>query len=80
MAKRFICKNFQNWCTGEDSNLRSSKERQIYSLLPLTTRPPVQSLKLQNLLSKTQNKTREHSSAIEAAKPHLDKPRSEKDP
>jgi|SRR5580698_906431 hypothetical protein len=29
------------WCTGEDSNLRSSKERQIYSLLPLTTRPPV---------------------------------------
>jgi hypothetical protein len=30
-----------NWCTGEDSNLRSSKERQIYSLLPLTTRPPV---------------------------------------
>ncbi len=31
----------QIWCTGEDSNLRSSKERQIYSLLPLTTRPPV---------------------------------------
>ena len=30
--------------------------------------------------SKTRNKTREHSSAIEAAKPHLDKPRSEKDP
>src|SRR4051812_36921530 len=30
-----------NWWTGEDSNLRSSKERQIYSLLPLTTRPPV---------------------------------------
>src|SRR6185437_2131099 len=29
------------WCTGEDSNLRSSKERQIYSLLALTTRPPV---------------------------------------
>ena len=29
------------WCTGEDSNLRSSNERQIYSLLPLTTRPPV---------------------------------------
>ena len=29
------------WCTGEDSNLRSSKVRQIYSLLPLTTRPPV---------------------------------------
>src|ERR1700719_92620 len=32
------------WCTGEDSNLRSSKERQIYSLLPLTTRPPVHNL------------------------------------
>src|SRR6202008_857340 len=32
------------WCTGEDSNLRSSKERQIYSLLPLTTRPPVHCL------------------------------------
>ena len=31
----------QQWCTGEDSNLRSSKERQIYSLLPLTARPPV---------------------------------------
>jgi hypothetical protein len=30
-----------SWCTGEDSNLRSSKERQIYSLLPLTARPPV---------------------------------------
>ncbi len=33
-----------NWCTGEDSNLRSSKERQIYSLLPLTARPPVRTL------------------------------------
>jgi hypothetical protein len=33
---------FKIWCTGEDSNLRSSKERQIYSLLPLTARPPVQ--------------------------------------
>ena len=33
------------WCTGEDSNLRSSKERQIYSLLPLTARPPVHNLK-----------------------------------
>jgi hypothetical protein len=31
----------QHRCTGEDSNLRSSGERQIYSLLPLTTRPPV---------------------------------------
>src|SRR6185437_14399218 len=31
----------KTWCTGEDSNLRSSKERQIYSLLPLTARPPV---------------------------------------
>src|ERR1017187_8938224 len=29
------------WWTGEDSNLRSSKERQVYSLLPLTARPPV---------------------------------------
>src|ERR1700733_4530658 len=37
----------KTWCTGEDSNLRSSKERQIYSLLPLTTRPPVR--KAQNL-------------------------------
>ena len=33
--------NHGTWCTGEDSNLRSSGERQIYSLLPLTTRPPV---------------------------------------
>jgi hypothetical protein len=33
------------WCTGEDSNLRSSKERQIYSLLPLTARPPVHNSK-----------------------------------
>src|SRR5262249_39998494 len=31
----------KSWWTGEDSNLRSSKERQIYSLLPLTARPPV---------------------------------------
>src|ERR1700720_86674 len=31
----------ETWWTGEDSNLRSSKERQIYSLLPLTARPPV---------------------------------------
>src|SRR5262249_53743491 len=31
----------KSWCTGEDSNLRSSEERQIYSLLPLTTRSPV---------------------------------------
>ena len=31
----------KSWCTGEDSNLRRSKDRQIYSLLPLTTRPPV---------------------------------------
>jgi hypothetical protein len=30
-----------SWCTGEGSNLRRSKDRQIYSLLPLTTRPPV---------------------------------------
>src|ERR1017187_4928243 len=30
-----------HWWTGEDSNLRSSKERQVYSLLPLTARPPV---------------------------------------
>ena len=39
------------WCTGEDSNLRSSKERQIYSLLPLTARPPVHNQKLQNGMS-----------------------------
>ena len=39
LAPRFTLPNF--WRTGEDSNLRSSKERQIYSLLPLTTRPPV---------------------------------------
>ncbi len=31
----------QQWCTGEDSNLRNSNEWQIYSLLPLTARPPV---------------------------------------
>src|ERR1035438_5106206 len=35
--------HLNSWCTGEDSNLRSSKERQIYSLLPLTARPPVPS-------------------------------------
>ena len=34
----------ESWWTGEDSNLRSSKERQIYSLLPLTARPPVHAL------------------------------------
>src|SRR5439155_25893224 len=46
-----------NWCTGEDSNLRSSKERQTYSLLPLTTRPPVQTLKLELMIGiKKQNR------------------------
>ena len=40
-----------NWCTGEDSNLRSSKERQIYSLLPLTTRPPVHYLRFARAFS-----------------------------
>jgi hypothetical protein len=34
-------KSKKPWWTGEDSNLRSSKERQVYSLLPLTARPPV---------------------------------------
>src|SRR5580692_8954001 len=44
----------QQWCTGEDSNLRSSKERQIYSLLPLTARPPVHTrLNDENLSSRT---------------------------
>ena len=28
------------WWWGQDSNLRSASARQIYSLLPLTTRPP----------------------------------------
>ncbi len=41
LARAHIKNKF--WCTGEDSNLRSSGERQIYSLLPLTTRPPVHS-------------------------------------
>ena len=36
-----IPKTSTYWCTGKDSNLRSPKGRQIYSLLPLTTRPPV---------------------------------------
>ncbi len=47
---------FNLWCTGEDSNLRSSKERQIYSLLPLTARPPVHnpiSLNLRNRVPQT---------------------------
>ena len=29
------------WCRGQGSNLRSASARQIYSLLPLTTRPPL---------------------------------------
>jgi hypothetical protein len=40
-AAHFPFQPLKSWCTGEDSNLRSSKERQIYSLLPLTARPPV---------------------------------------
>jgi hypothetical protein len=36
-----ICSPSKLWCTGEDSNLRNSNEWQIYSLLPLTARPPV---------------------------------------
>ena len=45
--RAFQCRksfSLKSWCTGEDSNLRSSKERQIYSLLPLTARPPVPNL------------------------------------
>src|SRR5215472_7905655 len=38
-----LAHDLKSWCTGEDSNLRSSEERQIYSLLPLTTRSPVHS-------------------------------------
>src|ERR1035437_9060623 len=37
----FVHSTLKSWCTGEGSNLRRSKDRQIYSLLPLTTRPPV---------------------------------------
>src|SRR5437763_3156063 len=48
------------WCTGEDSNLRSSKERQIYSLLPLTTRPPVHNAALRPKIFRT---GRRHDSA-----------------
>src|SRR3954465_3301871 len=68
----------QIWCTGEDSNLRSSKERQIYSLLPLTTRPPVQSLKLQAFCQR--HKTKRASIAPLSKLPNRikDKPRSEK--
>jgi hypothetical protein len=40
-SSNVLPQRYNPWCTGEDSNLRSSKERQIYSLLPLTTRPPV---------------------------------------
>ena len=40
-ASRIIYYIHSNWWTGEDSNLRRSKDRQIYSLLPLTARPPV---------------------------------------
>ncbi len=40
------------WCTGKDSNLRTSKEGQIYSLLALTTHPPVR---------KTEFRFRHHS-------------------
>ena len=32
---------YELWCTGKDSNLRTSEEGQIYSLLALTTHPPV---------------------------------------
>ena len=31
----------EGWWRGEDSNLRSSKERWVYSPVPLTTRPPL---------------------------------------
>src|SRR3954447_14191896 len=42
IQNRFISNHSEKlWCTGEDSNLRSSGERQVYSLLPLTARPPV---------------------------------------
>src|SRR5580658_7154737 len=41
----------QIWWTGEDSNLRTSIDGQIYSLLPLTTRPPVRTRSHFNLWS-----------------------------
>src|SRR4029077_14417609 len=47
IQKRFILK------TGAQGRIRTSvarKERQIYSLLPLTTRPPVQTLKLELMI------------------------------
>jgi hypothetical protein len=46
------------WCTGEDSNLRSSKERQIYSLLPLTARPPVHNRRPGRIDSRSEHKLR----------------------
>ena len=46
------------WCTGEDSNLRSSKERQIYSLLPLTARPPVHNRRPRRTCSRSDQKHR----------------------
>ena len=51
--------NYKLWWTGEDSNLRSSKERQVYSLLPLTARPPVRvKATLPNLMRAHQSETR----------------------
>ncbi len=64
--KRMPDKTF--WWTGEDSNLRSSKERQIYSLLPLTARPPVHNLTEPFALGATgedNKEMREHTSAHE---------------
>jgi hypothetical protein len=37
-------KGSKKWWTGQDSNLRRPDGRQIYSLLPLTTRAPVHKL------------------------------------
>ena len=44
ISSRFTRNPFtaNGWCTGKDSNLRTSEEGQIYSLLALTTHPPVQ--------------------------------------
>ena len=66
----------QIWCTGEDSNLRSSKERQIYSLLPLTTRPPVRKAAKRPEIKSAERLLCRHSSAIASSSQNKNKPRS----
>ena len=48
----------QGWWRGQDSNLRSPSGRQIYSLVALTTHPPLQAKKSSHITRSRRNRGR----------------------